>query len=206
MKDVEKLLGDLSVSRETIDRLNRFADLIKRWNTTINLVSKASIDDLWGRHIIDSLQVFRAAPATNDWVDLGSGGGFPGLIAAIVGVDEAPDTKFTLIESDNRKATFLRNAVRESGASCTVISERAEAVLPLMAGVVSARALADLSGLLQLATRHMRDDGVALFPKGESWQNEVDKARQKWRFQLDPITSITEPKAVILKIEKVSLV
>ena len=196
--------GDLQgqdVSRETLDRLKVFADVLKKWNPKINLVSKRSLEDLWVRHIADSVQVFKLAPkAVDHWVDIGSGGGFPGVIAAIIAADESPKTAFTLIESDQRKSAFLRNAARECGVDVRVISKRIEQVEAQNADVLSARALADLSDLLNFSQLHLAQTGTALFPKGENWKKEVDKSLNEWRFDFDPVTSLTEPNAVILKI------
>lgn len=202
----ESQLKQLNVSRETLERLQVFADVIGKWNPKINLVSKASMENLWTRHIIDSIQVFNCVEPPNTWVDLGSGGGFPGLIVAILAADSSADTSVTLVESDQRKAAFLRNAARECGVPVRVISKRIEQVDPLGADVLSARALADLSLLLEFSERHLSSSGVALFPKGTSWKKEVDNARQRWRFDAEPITSLTEPDAVILKIVGVARV
>ena len=196
----------LNVSRETIERLRAFEALIIKWNSHINLVSRNSIPHLWARHIADSVQVFRCVQSGGHWGDLGSGGGFPGIIVAILAADEAPELAVTLVESDQRKAAFLRTAARETGASCTVAAERIEAIPPLNADILSARALADLATLLGHAERHLKPGGVALFPKGVTWEKELQRARQEWRFEAEPITSLTEPEAVILKIEGVSRV
>lgn len=202
----EALLERLNVSRETLDRLKIFEQVLLKWNPKINLVSRNSLDDLWTRHIIDSVQVFRCVSPPNHWVDMGSGGGLPGVIVAIMAADESPNTKVRLIESDQRKSAFLRTAARECGAKLTVISKRIEQADPQNADVLSARALADLSLLLEFSERHLSPTGTALFPKGANWKKEVDNARQRWRFDFEPITSLTEPDAVVLKIEGVARV
>lgn len=202
----KNILEDLNVSRETLKRLETFEQVILKWNPKINLVSKSSLQQLWTRHIADSVQVFRCTDIPDHWVDIGSGGGFPGLIIAILAADEAPDMKITLMESDQRKSAFLRTAARECGASVSVISKRIEQADPQNAGVLSARALADLSLLLEFAERHLGAGGTALFPKGESWKKEVDNARQRWRFDAEPVRSLTEQEAVILKIRGVARV
>ncbi len=199
-----QMLADLNVSRETQERLAVFVDLLQRWNPKINLVSKNSLKDVWTRHIVDSVQVFRCISPSKNWVDLGSGGGFPGFICAILATEEAPGMEFTLVESDQRKSAFLRNAARECGASCQVISKRIEAVEPLNADILSARALADLTVLLSFCHRHLRAGGTALFPKGATWKKELAEARKEWKFDAEPITSLTEPQAVILKIKGVT--
>lgn len=196
----------LNVSRETFDRLSIFTELVKKWNPRINLVSKRSLDNLWTRHIIDSIQVFRNAPVGGLWVDLGSGGGFPGMICAILGAEEMPDTRFICVESDQRKSAFLRSAARECGVNCQVISQRIEVLDPLNADILSARALTDLTGLLGFAERHLKSGGTALFPKGANWKKEMQEAAKQWSFSYDAVTSLTEPQAVLLKITGVTRV
>ncbi|MEO9779530.1 MAG: 16S rRNA (guanine(527)-N(7))-methyltransferase RsmG [Sedimentitalea sp.] len=197
---------NLNVSRETLDRLKTFADLVQKWNPRINLVSRSSLDNLWSRHIVDSIQVFEASNKSGHWVDLGSGGGFPGVVVAILAAGECPDMQVTLIESDQRKCAFLRTAVRETGVQCRVFSKRIEAVETQEADILSARALTNLSGLLEFAERHLSTGGIALFPKGVTWQKEVAEAQQRWRFEFEPIESSTEAGAVILKVKGMSRV
>ncbi len=197
---------DLNVSRETLDKLKAFESLLGKWNARINLVSRSSMGDLWTRHIVDSIQVFRVAPPGALWVDLGSGGGFPGLVVAILAAEERPGTKITLIESDQRKAAFLRTVVRETGVACLVLSQRIETAEPQQANIVSARALGDLNALLAFSERHLAKGGTALFSKGVTWQKELDAARRRWRFDVDVIESQTMLGAAILKIEGASRV
>lgn len=199
-------LAQLDVSRETIARLEVFASVLQKWNPRINLVSRNSLNELWTRHIMDSIHVYRFAPVAQHWADLGSGGGFPGLIVAILAADESPTTHVTLIESDQRKAVFLRTAARETGVQCSVISQRIESAEPQNADVLSARALAELSVLLGFAERHLKPNGTALFPKGATWQKELDAARQQWHFDLEAIKSPTNPDAAILRIKGISRV
>ncbi|OIQ37910.1 MAG: 16S rRNA (guanine(527)-N(7))-methyltransferase RsmG [Roseobacter sp. MedPE-SW] len=199
------LLDRLDVSRETIDRLEKFEEVLLKWNPRINLVSKNSLDDLWNRHIVDSIQVFTCVEDPgSSWVDIGSGGGFPGIVVAIMAAEHAPKTKVTLIESDQRKSAFLRTAARECGVAINVLNQRIEQADPQNADVLSARAVADLDALLDFSEQHLAESGVAVFPKGASWKKEVDKAAQRWRFDVEPITSLTETEAVILKIKGVA--
>ncbi|WP_072506080.1 16S rRNA (guanine(527)-N(7))-methyltransferase RsmG [Phaeobacter porticola] len=204
MTDVE--IGNTVVSRETYDRLKHYESLVQKWSPKINLVSKNTLGDVWERHIIDSVQVCQFIEHPDIWLDIGSGGGFPGVVAAIVAAECSPDCRVTLVESDKRKCAFLRNAIRECSITAEVISERIETVKPMNASVLSARALADLNGLLEYAERHLAIDGVALFPKGIQWKKEVDNARSQWRFDLESTKSWTEPEAVILKIKGVARV
>lgn len=195
-----------NVSRETSIRLEAFAALVRKWNPKINLVSKHSLDDLWERHITDSIQLFGHATNWSKWVDIGSGGGFPGIIVAILAADRPHETSITLIESDQRKCAFLRTAIRELDIEGTVLSKRIEDVPSMHADVLSARALADLDTLLGFAEGHMAPSGTALFPKGRSWQKEHADAQKRWSYSCQAITSQTDPDAAILKIKDIQRV
>ncbi|MFX0545456.1 16S rRNA (guanine(527)-N(7))-methyltransferase RsmG [Roseovarius sp. S1116L3] len=195
------------VSRETIERLRVFERLALKWTAKINLVSRESAENLWERHILDSVQAYNAAP--NDWrhwLDLGSGGGFPGIVVAILADQRADLPKVTMVESDARKCAFLRAALRETGARAEVLTQRIEDVVPQNADVVSARALADLKILLGHAERHLHPDGTAIFAKGARWRREVEAARSQWKFDFEAVKSNLAADAVILKIKGVSRV
>ncbi len=199
--------GELDVSRETMDRLASFADLVQKWNGSINLVSRNSVLDLWPRHIQDSLQISELVPAElNDWCDLGSGGGFPGLVVAILAKENPVKRHVVLIESDQRKSAFLRTVIRELDLNAKVITQRIEAAEPQAAEVISARALADLTILLDYFERHAKKTGIGLFQKGKTWEKELEEARQQWSFNVEAIKSKTEPEAVILKVSEVARV
>jgi 16S rRNA (guanine527-N7)-methyltransferase len=195
------VLARLDVSRETSERLTKYATLLEKWNAKINLVSRATLTELWTRHILDSAQLFEMTAPKPHWVDLGSGGGFPGLVIACLAAEKAPDMRTTLIESDQRKTVFLRTVIRETGVAAEVIAERVEKALPQEADILSARALTNLAGLLGYAERHLKPGGTALFPKGVRWENEVAEAQLSWSFDYDPIKSRTDPGAVILRIK-----
>lgn len=198
-------LGGVDVSRETIQNLEHFAALVTKWTPKINLIAKGSVPDIWDRHIIDSVQLYRFAPKVYEkWADLGSGGGFPGIILAILAKEKQPNAHFTLIESDQRKSTFLRTAARELRLSITVIPERIEQTAPLGADVVSARALAPLPSLLPLVGRHMRDGGICLLHKGKQAAQEVADAKNDWSFDLEDHASMTDPEARLLVIQRIS--
>jgi len=198
------LFEGMDVSRETFERLSKYVDLVERWNPKINLVSKNSLKEIWTRHILDSVQVFQCVNRFDTWADFGSGGGFPGMVCAILAVEHRPQGQFTLVESDQRKSAFLRNVARECGVGCTILPKRIEAIEPLNADVISARALADLTGLMSFCDKHLSKDGTALLPKGANWKKELQLAREEWNFEAEPITSLTEPQAVILKVKGVS--
>ncbi|MBT9385708.1 16S rRNA (guanine(527)-N(7))-methyltransferase RsmG [Pseudooceanicola sp. CBS1P-1] len=189
-----------SVSRETSEKLRLYAELLEKWNRKINLVSKHTIPDLWTRHFVDSAQIHSLASDFAHWLDIGSGGGFPGLVIAIRAAELQPDATFTLIESDQRKCAFLRSVARETGVKVQVLSQRIEQAPVQGADVLSARALASLSDLLGFAERHLAPEGVALFPKGQRWKEEISEAEAQWRFRWEAVPSKTESEAVILKI------
>lgn len=196
-----------NVSRETLERLKTYEALLKQWNPKINLVSRATLDDAWGRHFQDSIQIERLIPQqTRSLADLGSGGGFPGLVLAILFAETRPEARVTLIESDQRKCTFLRTVLRETGVSARVLPERIEKVAPLGADVLTARALAPLSQLLGFAERHLRPGGHAFFPKGARFRAEIEEALATWAFSREEIVSETSPEAVILKIGDIARV
>ena len=195
------------VSRETSDRLEHLATLVEKWNPRINLVSRSTLVDLRTRHIEDSRQVHDLADhPVSHWVDLGTGGGFPGLVVAILAADTGSPAHVTLIESDQRKVVFLKTVLRETGVSAQVQADRIEKTPPLAADVLSARALADLPALLAMAARHLAPGGTCLFPKGASWQKELAQAQEQWSFRHEAITSRTDSSAVILKIKDINRV
>ncbi len=206
MDDRVPLMAGLDVSRETERALNVFLDRVCQWSPKINLVSRDSLSDLRTRHLLDSAQLFaHLRPSQKSWVDLGSGGGFPGLVIAILAKELRPDLRLTMVESDRRKATFLRVIVSELLLSAVVISARLEVVPPLQADVVSARALAPLVKLLGMAERHLAPTGTALLLKGEAYSSEVAAARLTWRFDIEEIASVTQDGAALLKIKDIRL-
>lgn len=201
-------MGDLGrdVSRETFQRLTQLSELVTKWSGAINLVARSTLDDIWERHIQDSIQVFRLAPPCQAWADLGTGGGFPGLVVAILAADEHPEMNVTLIESDQRKCVFLRTVLRETGVAAKVITKRIEEAPRQNADVVSARALADLDKLLAYCERHLARNGLAILPKGAQWKSEVEAARKRWCFEHEVIESITGTGAAVLKIRGIERV
>lgn len=196
--------SDLNVSRETLERLDAFVVLVEKWTAKINLISKRSLDSIWDRHILDSAQIYDFAPKTGVWADLGSGGGFPAIVCAILSRGEGATHRFILVESDQRKAVFLRTAIRELDLAATVKSERIEKLLPLNADILSARALAELEQLIGYADTHLSPDGVAIFPKGSQWEKENASAQLMWSYSCETIKSRTNCDAAILKIKDIA--
>ena len=189
----------MNVSRETQERLDSYlADLLK-WTPSINLVAQCTIEEARHRHIADSVQVIGVVEgAFRRWCDLGSGGGLPGIVAAILAQESEPEAQFFLIESDQRKAAFLKLQVKKLGLQAQVISQRIEESDPCDADIVSARAVAPLKILLSYARRHLNESGMAIFLKGRSYQDEIEIARETWHFDLECRPSKTDSEACLL--------
>lgn len=198
-----KLQEELSasdVSRETMDHLTLYSELLAKWNPAINLVAKSTIADAWSRHFIDSIQLFHYGSSGPNWADLGSGGGFPGMVIAILGGEWRPDLCVTLVESDQRKAAFLREVALKTQTRVQILNERAENLPPIKADTLTARAFAPLKALLPYVERHLNDDGVALLQKGARYREELSEAKVDWKFNHEVIQSQTDTSAVILKV------
>jgi len=195
----EALQAAFSVSRETLDRLIGYSELLVKWNSRINLVSPDSIPNLWERHIADSAQLFRFIPHdTPNLLDVGSGAGFPGLVLAILGVRNVH-----LVESDQRKIAFLREAARTAGVQATFHAERVERVRPFHAAVITARALAPLETLLSWTEAFRGPGSISLFLKGQTVEGELTDAHKQWTMEIDRQPSLTDPTGTILALREV---
>jgi 16S rRNA (guanine527-N7)-methyltransferase len=186
----------LGVSRETLQRLTVYLDLLQRWQPAINLVGPGTLADPWRRHVLDSAQLAAHLPAAaTNLVDLGSGAGFPGMVLALLGVRGVH-----LIEGDRRKAQFLREAARATGAPATIHAERIEQMQGWPAAVVTARAVAPLPRLLELAEPFLVSDSVCLFLKGRSVERELTNARVSWHMGSETFPSLSEPLGTVLEL------
>lgn len=205
------------VSRETLEKLETYAALLTKWQKAINLVAKSTLDDVWHRHMADSAQIVRLAPGTpanappSSWLDLGSGAGFPGLVAAIMRAENQPEdavAAVTLIESDTRKCAFLREVARHVHIPVDIIEQRIEAdtTRAKIQGVkvVSARALAPLDKLFGYAHPYAAAEATYLFPKGRKAAEEIEAAQSDWRFEYDLVPSITDAEGTIVVARNVS--
>jgi 16S rRNA (guanine527-N7)-methyltransferase len=188
------------VSRETLARLEAYAELLTRWSARINLIGRDTIADLWRRHILDSAQLrpFVCAAASSV-IDLGSGAGLPGLVLAILGV---PGVE--LVEADSRKCAFLREAARIIEISVMLRPCRIEAVSPHPVDVVTARACAPLDRLLGLAEPFLAPDSECLFLKGERVEEELTLARKRWTMVASACPSRSDPRGVVLRLQQVA--
>lgn len=194
------------VSRETVSRLETYAALLASWQRAVNLVAPSTIPDVWHRHFADSAQLLALAPPTGRWLDLGSGGGFPGMVLAILCAEHGA-ARVTLIESDQRKAAFLREVARATGVAVDILCERigktpTQAMLA-PAEVVTARALAPLDVLLGLALPFCGPSTVCLFLKGRRSEAEIVEARRRWSFEASQVKSVTDPGGRILVVRRV---
>ncbi|MFN3643157.1 MAG: 16S rRNA (guanine(527)-N(7))-methyltransferase RsmG [Gemmobacter sp.] len=192
------------VSRETLARLEVLSEAVRQWNPRINLVAQSTVEDIWARHIRDSLQLVDLAPTTyRSWADLGSGGGFPGLVVAAALAETNPAVQVVLVESDRRKAAFLAQTARAMDVNATVHAERIERLNPLGADVVSARALAPLPALLGQVIRHLGPGGTAILPKGARHRDELAEAAAIFRFAVEVVASNTDTAAAILVLTEI---
>jgi 16S rRNA (guanine527-N7)-methyltransferase len=200
--DALALAGVENVSRETLDRLATFVALLEKWQSATNLIAPRTLAEVWRRHVADSAQLVAIFPEARIWLDLGSGAGFPGLVVAII-LAERGGGHVHLVDSDSRKAAFLREAIRSTAVPATMHQGRIEAVLAdWKTGVdlVTARALAPLPRLLDLAAPLIPLGLRAGFPKGRENGKEIAEASKSWDFDLVKHKSRIEDDAVILDI------
>jgi len=196
----EEFRAATNVSRETVERLTAFVAILAKWQAKTNLVGPGELSDLWRRHILDSAQLVELAPGTAKvWADLGSGAGFPGLVLAVL-LRERPQFHMHLVESNARKAAFLRESVRITGAPATIHDARIESLAPLQAEIVTARALARLPELLDFFDRHRAPAGIGLFFKGKDLSDELTAAARSWSLKAESLPSRTGSGGQILRI------
>ncbi|NVK18686.1 MAG: 16S rRNA (guanine(527)-N(7))-methyltransferase RsmG [Methylocystaceae bacterium] len=191
----------LDVSRETLDKLQAYADLLVKWQAKINLVSNSTIDDLWTRHLLDSAQIFPYLPKNSKTlVDIGCGAGFPGLVLAIMGVEDVH-----MVDSDMRKMSFVREAARVTETPVTIHNCRIDDVKETgFADVVTSRALASLDKLLGFADVLRKSDGTCVFLKGRKAEEEVIEAKKQWDFEYQSHGSVSDPDGKVLIIERMT--
>jgi 16S rRNA (guanine527-N7)-methyltransferase len=202
--DRARALALVHVSRETAARLDSFAALLLDWHARMNLIAVSTVPTLWTRHIADSLQLIAIAPQARKWADLGSGGGFPGVPIACA-LAEQNSAEVHLIESNKKKAAFLREAVRVTGAPAIVHAERVADFAGGFRGeldAVTARALAPLPELLSIAYPLLKRGAQALFPKGQDVEAELTQATKCWSIQASLVPSRTDPKSRVVVIRE----
>lgn len=207
----EVLHANWSVSRETLERLTIYVNLLLRWQKAQNLVAPSTLGEVWRRHVADSFQVSDCAPDARTWADFGSGAGFPGLVTAIR-LMEGSGGHVHLVESNQRKAAFLRTVIRETGCPATVHADRIEAVSERLLGdpgpdgpvaAVSARALADLDRLCAYAAPFSAAGALCIFHKGRNFRDEVAQASHQWDFDLVKQESLIDPDSRLLILARI---
>ena len=205
----EEFQRRFEVSDEICEKLETYAALLKRWQKTINLVAPSTLDEVWHRHFADSAQLWRYRPekgqeSTQTWLDLGSGAGFPGLVLAIM-ASETGGTRHILVESDSRKAAFMREVARETRVAVDILGMRIEnpetQAKVGKADCVTARALAPLSRLVEIAAPYFASSTLGMFLKGRDVSAELENAARDWQFAFELIPSVTEEagRVVLLK-------
>jgi len=207
IKNADDFATAFEVSRETLTRLEIYADCLREWNRAINLVSPTTIEHLWQRHFADSAQLLAYATDSRNFADLGSGAGFPGLTLAIL-LSEHNDVNVQLIESNGKKCAFLRHIARQTGTPVEIVEARIETLAdrPTLKHVdcITARALAPLGKLLGFAAPLFAEDTKALFLKGRETEREIEEAATEWSFQARLHQSRTDPDGQIVEISNLS--
>ena len=203
--DKDAALALTPVSRETELRLDRYVELLRQWQAKTNLVAPSTLPGLWTRHIADSLQLLTLAPSAKIWIDLGSGGGFPGVVLACALV-ETSDAHVHLVERNSKKAAFLREALRVTGAPGVVHAERIEDTVDSIEGridCVTARALAPLHQLIGYAEPLVRRGAKALFLKGQDVEAELTEATKYWNIKPILHSSLTGGRGWIVELDRI---
>lgn len=214
----DEFASRFNVSRETLDRLEIYGSLLRQWQNTINLIAPKTLEDVWHRHFSDSAQLFNHIPSNaSRLLDLGSGAGFPGLVLAILAAEKAssgPDKatallKVTLVESDTRKAAFLREVARELSIAVDIVSSRIESIAKsanlMPVDVVTSRALAPLPRLLELMFPFASPQTVGLLLKGKAVGQEISEAQYAWMFEHVLVPSVTDAQGRIVEIRNLQL-
>jgi 16S rRNA (guanine527-N7)-methyltransferase len=197
------LIGGI-VSRETWARLDGLVALLLKWQVFTNLVAPSTLAEIWTRHIADSVQLLTIVPDARAWVDLGSGGGFPGLVVACAMADH-PGGKVDLVESSQKKSAFLREAARTLSVPAIVHARRIEDFVSASVqsfDVVTARALAPLDRLLDYAAPLLKTGAIGLFPKGRDAEAELTATSKSWTMDAQLVPSVTDPQARIVIVRR----
>lgn len=195
----EDFSHDTGVSRETLDRLKAYAEILVAWNKKVNLIGRSTVGELWFRHMLDSAQLYPLVPRnTQTLLDIGSGAGFPGFVLAIMGISGVH-----LVESDKKKAAFLREAARLTGAAVEIHTERVEDMTPFPADLITARAVASLEKLLSWSAPFLKPDTLCLFLKGRNVEVELTEAHHMWESNVSRRPSRTDPEATVVCMREV---
>lgn len=200
--DIKNEFLQYNVSRETFKKIKQFAELLKVWNQKMNLVSRNSLEDLWKRHILDSVQLINyISPQVKNLLDIGSGAGFPAIILAILLQEKNPETKITLVESITKKTVYLNDVREKLGLSnVKVINSRVENINLPKPNLITARAVAALDVLCGYVSKIGNNNTESLFLKGKSYKDEIAEAEKHWKFDLEVFPNKYSDEGVILKL------
>ena len=198
------LIKHLNVSRETLSLLCEYESLLLKWNKKINLVSKNTLADVWGRHFLDSGQIVNHVDALGKrWVDIGSGAGFPGLVVALLLKEKKIDCDFILVEKNKKKVFFLNEVIRKLNLNVKVVNSDISSVELLNADILTARAFSELKELIELAYLHGKKGSISLFFKGENYRFELDKTLNYWFFDYDVLDSLSNSSGKIIRVKNI---
>ncbi len=203
-EEAKQLLRErLDVSRETLDALEAFVDLVGKWTKAINLVSRADRDRIWGRHVVDSFGLAEFVPKSGLWLDIGSGGGFPALPLALLARQRGLGAELCMIESDHRKAAFLRTASRELGLDLRILAERAEDLVGRVSepASITSRAFASVDKTLETVERIVGRRSLVALLKGRRVESELTEARKRWHMSFQLIEHPLSLEGLIVKIQ-----
>lgn len=201
---MENILEVYNVSRETINELKKYEALVVEWNNKFNLISKSSVQYIWGRHILDSLQLCQFVKNTDKIMyDFGSGAGFPAIVLSIVGKQLFPELKIFLVESITKKALFLNTVKNELNLNIEVINGRIENIKAENIDLISSRAMASLDKLIDYSKPFCNKNTRLIFPKGSKYKDEIDLSLKTWKFDFDVIQSKTDETGKILYIRNI---
>lgn len=192
----------INVSRETFEKLEKYVELVKKWQKSVNLISNTTINQIWERHICDSVQLIGFMDIdSNNFFDIGSGAGFPGLVLSIILSEKNPTAVVELVESDRKKCLFLNEVKRQLGLNVKISNQRIEKLDDNKYDVITSRALASLDKLFDYVYRFCNERTKLIFPKGENFESEILEAKEKWCFDYKVEISKTNEKAVVLIVE-----
>ena len=200
--DIKAELLQYNVSRETFEKLATFVELLKKWNAKINLVSKNSLDEVWTRHVLDSLQLIKYIPEKTKYLlDIGSGAGFPAIVLAIIMQEKNPSAKWVLAESITKKTVYLNDVCMQLGLkNVRVENNRVENLRLRNINIITARAVAALDVLCGYAYACADKNTKCLFLKGRTYEDEIANARQKWNFDCNIHPNAYSSDGVLLEI------
>ena len=197
IKDIKQYLQtEFGVSRETYEKLELYVELLKNKNDDLNLIGRGTLDNIWERHIIDSIQLTKHLKPGDEILDFGTGAGLPGLVLAILGYE------ITLVESIAKKCNFQTEVKEKLGLSCKILNERIENIHVKPNLIVTARAVAPLKKLFSISSKHIVKSQKTLFLKGKNYKKEIYAAEKMWNFKYKSFKSITSDESVILEISE----